>query len=488
MKKFVTVCLLLSLLLASCGSAVEETTNTTTTNDPTAAATETTAETADPYADTVEAEDFGGRDFHFLLYGTGAEISWSVFDVIAEEATGEGINDAIYNRNLTINDKYNVEITGIMDAGANNTLANAVKAGDSTYDAAFLDTYASASAAQSGILMDYGMLPDIDVTKPYWDAHCVSDLSIGGKVYFLTGDISTIDKKATWILMFNKSLVEDFDLESPYDVVNEGRWTIDKFQEMSADVSSDLNGDGEMTKEDQYGLATTPDTVHGLFYSCGGRYIQKDDKDLPIFDMDVELCTSILETTGVILANQQNTLLTTRIKNSSDTIADIKNCFIEGRALFYGEVMFHVSGLREMADDFGIIPMPKRNEAQAEYVTYTNPAGPMLLVPMTTSDTTCTGKVLESLASESHYTLTPAYYEIALKGKYARDTDSAAMLDIIFANRVYDLTQAYGWGTMPTSYKDLAVKGSTDLASLVASKKGSFDSAIEKFVGAFTED
>ena len=111
----------------------------------------------------------------------------------------------------------------------------------------------------------------------------------------------------------------------------------------------------------------------------------------------------------------------------------------------------------------------------------------MLVVPMTTADLNCTGKVLESLASVSHYTLTPAYYDIALKGKYARDEDSAAMLDILFANRVYDLTQAYGWGSMPASIKDLAVKGSTDLASLVASKQSSFDSAVEKFVSAFVD-
>ena len=484
MKKITVLLLLAAMLLASCGQAGEAETTAEAAGVETAAV-ETEPETEDPYRDTVEAEDFGGRTFHFLLYGTGAEISWSVFDVIAEEATGEGINDAIYNRNLTVNEKYNVEITGIMDASALNILSNAVKAGDSTFDAAFLDMYNSGSAAQSGILMDYGMLPDIDTARPYWDQRCISDLSIGEKVYFLTGDISTIDKKATWILMFNKSLIADFDLESPYDVVNEGRWTIDKFQEMSADVSSDLNGDGQWTKEDQYGLATTPDTVHGLFYSCGGTYIQKDGADLPIFDMDIELCTTILETSGLILANKENTLLTTNITGSSDVIADIKNCFIEGRSLFYGEVMFHVSGLREMADDFGIIPMPKLNEAQEEYVTYTNPAGPMLVVPMTTADPVCTGKVLESLASESHYTLTPAYYDIALKGKYARDTDSAAMLDIIFANRVYDLTQAYGWGSMPTSFRDLAIKGSTDLASLVASRQSAFDAAIEKFVGAF---
>ncbi|MBR4960666.1 MAG: hypothetical protein IKY52_07205 [Clostridia bacterium] len=488
MMKKLFILLLAALLLSSCGqAATEEPAADTAAAENAPIAEETEPETEDPYIDTVEAEDFGGRPFNLLLRDEGSEVSWSIFDAVAEEATGEAINDAIYNRNLSINEKYNVEILGEMNKNSLVTLNNCVKAGDSTYDAAFLNTYDSSSAAQAGSLMDYGMLEAIDMTKPYWDQRCISDLSIAGKTYFLTGDISSIDKKATWILMFNKNLINSFDLESPYDLVNEGTWTVDKFKEMSADVSSDLNGDGEWTVEDQYGLATTPDTVHGLFYSCGGQYIRKDENDLPVFDMDIELCTSILETAGQILSNPQNTLLSTNIKGSANAILDLRDCFIEGRSLFYGEVMFHVAGLREMADDFGIIPMPKLNEAQEDYITYTNPAGPMLVVPMTTADLTCTGKVLESLASASHYTLTPAYYDIALKGKYARDEDSAAMLDIIFAHRVYDLTQAYGWGSMPSSFKDLAVKGSTDLASLVASKQSIFDSGIEKFVSAFTD-
>ena len=485
--KRIWICLLAALLLSSCGQAVEENITTDPADDTETTPVETEPETVDPYADTVEAEDFGGKVFNLLLRDEGSEVSWSIFDAVAEEATGEAINDAIYNRNLSVGEKYNVEIVGTMDKNSLNTLNTSVRAGDSTYDAAFLNMYDSGSAAQAGSLMDYGTLDAIDMTKPYWDQRCIADLSIAHKTYFLTGDISSIDKKATWILMFNKNLITSFHLDSPYDLVNEGTWTVDKFREMSADVSSDLNGDGQWTKEDQYGLATTPDTVHGLFYSCGGQYIRKDENDLPIFDMDIDLCTTIMETAGLILSNPQNTLLSTNIKNTTNNILDLRDCFIEGRSLFYGEVMFHVAGLREMADDFGIIPMPKLNEEQAVYITYTNPAGPMLVVPVTTADPNCTGKVLESLASESHYTLTPAYYDIALKGKYARDEDSAAMLDIIFANRVYDLTQAYGWGSMPTSFRDLAVKGSTDLASLVASKQSSFDNSIAKFVGAFIE-
>ena len=169
-------------------------------------------------------------------------------------------------------------------------------------------------------------------------------------------------------------------------------------------------------------------------------------------------------------------------------IVAIQNCFIEGRSLFYGEVMFHVNRLREMADDFGIIPMPKYDEAQEHYITYTNPAGLMLVIPKTTADVGCTGSVLEAMASLSHTTLTPAYYDNALKGKFARDNDSGAMLDLIFENRVYDLTQIYGWGSMPSSDNALALKGSSDLASLIAQKQSAIDTSIEKFVAAFTEE
>lgn len=489
MKRLFVLCLT-ALLLVSCASdtSVETTPETTANTEPTESVTETEETEDTAYLDAVGDRDFGGRDFRFLLFSTGQELSWSAFDVLAEEANGESINDAVYNRNIQIEDRFQVKIGGTEDANAGNTLSSLVKAGDSSYDAAFLPENTSGSIAQSGNLLDYSAMPYIDTSKLYWDQSCIRDLSIADKIYFLTGDISTIDKKATWILMFNKNLVNTFDLESPYTLVKEGRWTIDKFREMSADVSSDLNGDGTMDYTDQYGLATTPDTVYGLFYSCGGRFIEKDENDLPIFSVDTDKCSSILEKTGAIMADQNATLLTTRIKGQENVIVTIQNCFIEGRSLFYGEVMFHVNRLREMADDFGIIPMPKYDEAQEHYVTYTNPAGLLLVVPKTTADTECTGAVLEAMASLSHTTLTPAYYDISLKSKFARDNDSGEMLDLIFENRVYDLTQIYGWGSITSGYNDLALKGSSDLASLIAQKQSAIDTSIEKFIKAFSEE
>ena len=54
--------------------------------------------------------------------------------------------------------------------------------------------------------------------------------------------------------------------------------------------------------------------------------------------------------------------------------------------------------------------------------------------------------ILEDLAAESRYTLQPAYYEINLKGKYARDDESQDMLDIILSNTAHDIGNVYDFG------------------------------------------
>ena len=48
------------------------------------------------------------------------------------------------------------------------------------------------------------------------------------------------------------------------------------------------------------------------------------------------------------------------------------------------------------------------------------------------------GAVLEAMASESYRTVTPAYYEVALKNKYAKDPASWDMLDIVTENLYID--------------------------------------------------
>jgi hypothetical protein len=110
-----------------------------------------------------------------------------------------------------------------------------------------------------------------------------------------------------------------------------------------------------------------------------------------------------------------------------------------------------------MENDFGILPPPKFDENQADYYAAVDAwCTSTVSVPITVGDKERTGLILETLAYESRYILLPAYYDINLKTKFARDEESAAMIDIILNNRLYDLGDMYYWGGFVSYFENIA--------------------------------
>ena len=83
--------------------------------------------------------------------------------------------------------------------------------------------------------------------------------------------------------------------------------------------------------------------------------------------------------------------------------------FYEGRALFYDSTLNAAETLRDMNDDFGIVPTPKFDEAQSDYRSFVNGASSMVCVPATVTKTEnreFVSIVIEGLASEAYRTVT----------------------------------------------------------------------------------
>ena len=112
--------------------------------------------------------------------------------------------------------------------------------------------------------------------------------------------------------------------------------------------------------------------------------------------------------------------------------------FANHQSLFLDSTFFVIGKIRGMEADFGIIPYPKLDEAQKQYVSRVEYYFPTI-VPINSDSLEITGVMLEALQSESAKTVRPAYYDIALKTKYTRDDESAQMLDLIFSTRVVDM-------------------------------------------------
>ena len=254
----------------------EETTANETTANVTPSADEETVAAEEEEAEIlpdIPALDFEGRTFTFLTSGIGDTNGedWETFDVWVEELNGDVINDAVMERNLFINETYNVQIAEYKTTGTTlSEIQTEVKAGSGAFDAAMTHFENGANLAAGGNLHNLYDMPYINLEQPWWDQRGVQDMNLMGGVFLATGDITIVDNDATWVLMFGKQYAEDLQLENLYDLVREDRWTYDKFYDMMSQASSDMNGDGALKwKDDKFGFITSDYSSRALMYASG---------------------------------------------------------------------------------------------------------------------------------------------------------------------------------------------------------------------------
>ncbi|MCL2099210.1 MAG: extracellular solute-binding protein [Oscillospiraceae bacterium] len=337
----------------------------------------------------LEAVDFGGYEFMFLartiISADWAE--WNHRDFFAEEITGDAINDAVYNRNRKIEEKYNITINEIVEEHGvfASRITRAVAAGDELYDAIGMHINQFAPLAQNGNLVDLFSIPNIDLKMPWWDQGTVRDLSIANRLFVVQGDLLIMDNDAMEAMIFNKELLRDHNLDDPYEIVKKGEWTFDKLIEMSRGVAADLNGDGSMyIRDDLFGYILQGDTANAFYVSGGEKIVSKDANDYPVITFGSERGYKITELLSEMLSDTENSVNLHSHENQFPIYDEQVKMMEENRALFSWLRMRIVERLRGMETDFGILPLPKLDSTQPDYITQNNPhTGAGIAVPVT---------------------------------------------------------------------------------------------------------
>lgn len=478
-------CALLAVLLTASMLACGDTKQADTENTTAAVTdnqTEETTETADIAVANVPADkDFGGHTFTFLVTGN-TENNWQKNDFLAESETGEVLNDARYQRNRIVEERFNITIAtdekfgGTKGSGTGyTTIEKCVMAGDTSYDAGMIAGYDCATLAYSGLLYNLKELPYLDMSQRWWDQRVEQDLTIRDQLFYTTGDISTADNDATGAILFNKKIVQDYDLENPYEKVLNGTWTIDAMIAMGKGISADLDGNGVYDKNDRYAAIIWDDTMMGIINAIGEKCTTvKSDGTLEL-TLYNDRVLSMFEKYRDAYYDDAQAYAYQRV---SYDITDPVNMFSNDQALFFMQLLDLVTYFRDMKTDFGILPLPKLEESQDRYYsTIGSWHSVFLCVPSIQEDAERTGIILESLAAESYNTVTPAYYEKTLVGKYIRDEESEAMVDIILSSHVYDL----GWFYQIGKYCD-------EVLYLWWYKRDDFTSMYEKHLKSAQKD
>ena len=105
--------------------------------------------------------------------------------------------------------------------------------------------------------------------------------------------------------------------------------------------------------------------------------------------------------------------------------------------------------LRNCEDEYGVLPLPKYDEAQTEYYTLVDGGADILTVPATAQNLEMIGAAVEIMSAFSYNHVVPTYIDIGLEQKGTRDEESVKMLRQILDSRVIDFGYLYdtssGW-------------------------------------------
>ncbi len=479
MEKRVPTFLMAGLLLfaSSCGEPAPSG-NADTTADGSA---ETTAPTV--RANLPEGLDFGGKVFHCAAYqpGTG---EWYYY---ADSQNGDVMNDALYRRTRAVEEELNVKITFDWYKGGGSykdemidLVKEQVLAGDSGIDQVMTHSINGiASMSSSGYLMDLDDLPYIDRTADWWNAEQMENLKFGDKTFFAVNDFML---PSPYLIYFNRQMIADLKLDDPYQLVYDGKWTLEAFAKLAESVKADLNGDGKMSyQDDRWGVSCWEASKYISFMPGADVFITGRGADgKMIVDMNVEKAQKICEVLSD-LTNREVNYLGQQKDTATHLLLD------SGRVLFYLDSISNITNLRDCPVDFGLLPYPKYDENQENYRSLD--WGGLMCVPVG-SNTEITAAVMELEAFLSREDVIPTYYNVLLGEKLARDDDARKMLELVSDTLCYDVGGTYFGQT--AGFKDLFYTASTlavekksaDFASWYASKKTTAEQTIADYYKA----
>lgn len=482
MKRKLSAMLLVVILalVSSCGDGITTADETTVSSD--------SVETTVPVSGYDWSELDCGGDGFTILNSTDTYGFYNVLDF--ETSTGDRLDDAVYNRNRQIEEKYRfkLEIVDENHRESSDKFREAVMSGDDIYDAAFIWVNNLNALMSDGCFMNLYDVPEMQLDKSWWDQNTLESMKIAddNKLYFAFCNTQLVKFEGTQAVFMNLDKFDRLGIDAPYELVKDGKWTIDKFHEI-ASKGANLNGDDSFAwNKDgnaEYGIAGNEGTSYGLIYSCGNRFIEKDKSGTPYFALETDRFYETASKISQITFTEGEFVF---INSSGEDHYEM--AFKNNRSLLMTAEIKAASKYRDVDFSFGIVPFPKLDEEQENYIAVGGFAH-AAVIPATNKDPGRAGAILDGLAYLSDKDVMPEFYNNTMSQKRLRDDKSIEMLQIISENFYLDPGEIYSWTheLREALISDFVFNPSDAFASTVAKYRDKVKTNIQTTINDFSE-
>jgi len=421
-----------SALLTGCSeSTADETQPSGTEKAETEIETET--ETIDPASLDNLPEDLDFEDEDFIMH-TKIE-TWPNWSTLVEDQNGEVLNDTMYDMQINVEERLHVKIS----EAEGKDIIRLVKSGDTTFDAVNVLDRDAVSYAMNNIFLPLDQIQYMDTSKLYWNSELTETLAIGDIDFLVLGCFNLQSYRKTACLFMNLKVADDYQVEVPYDAINEGTWTLDMLETYRNVANSDLDNDGVYTIDDSVTFCSfdSRQIPLDLVVATGMNIVSKNENNIPVLSVyGSEKFVDIMEYCKDLFFNDTENVM------GSKGIGGGKDMFTHNRALFSVGFMDHMSLLRDMDADYTVLPVPKYDETQQKYISRTLDCQFTSLLT-TVENADMSGAVLEALSSYAYANLIPAYIESSLQEKYARVPEAVECIQICFDGRSIELAEMF---------------------------------------------
>ena len=477
--------LLLAAVSASCGNeAAENPDEAPASQNAAEAVTEAVPETK-IYSEQLTFTDYGGEEFRIYTSNNINGLTYPTTLNHGEEETGEVVNDALFARDRWMEDKYNVKMVYDMDettaaAQMAKKLSKIIMAGDPAHDLIIQDIAQVAKGLISeNCVYPLSYIDTINLDADYWMPSLNNDLRLAGDLYYSASVVSPRFYGSVYVIQFNRDIAAELDMEDLYATVQEGKWTIDKMYTLSRDAVSDMDGDGKMTVNDRFGMIYEVLTPEAMVLGAGMHYVQNVNGELKSMLDDPKLITLMQEMAAFLGESC--------VTYDGSTKVDANVLLSNGNYLFRNPCTFDLASYRDLPYDYGILPMPKLDEAQKEYYAYTQPwatACPVIPITVTGGRLSMTGTLTDAMAAYGYDYIRPAVFDNVIQLKGTRDERSGQIIDMVFENVTFELSTILKFGnlyTTTTTYFTTGL-GKKDITTMWAAEKEKSAVEIEKIM------
>lgn len=363
-------------------------------------------------------------------------------ELYATEEDKGTVDEAVFARNEYVQEQLNVEFQYVeVDEAYNqyakmhNRILSSYLAGDEEVQIISGGAYYAPALVTQEVYYDMHVLNSsktnyLNFEQKWWNAAFAEQAELFGKLFYATGDLTISVTKELEAMAYNKSLLNSYYPEADLlQEVYDGEWTYEKMLGYLTEVGN---------SEDS--------GVYGLAVMCDSGSI-----DGFLSGMDVDLMEIEDESLLVNINTDHNYEVVNKLRElyhdnpHVDSNGDTCNArFSGGQSIFYMGMILKEGGVLSKSDfDFYVIPSPKWDDNQEDYVVAPHDLYSCISVMNGVEDTDMISAVLELLAYRSYVKVRPALFENTYKYSYIGSEDGAKMFDFVLDHVSYNFMNIY---------------------------------------------